>query len=54
MQTTIGELRASGYPDRTLKEELRANLLAKLGRDESLFPGVVGFDDSVLPALERG
>jgi magnesium chelatase subunit I len=52
--TTIGDLRASGYPDRTLKEELRANLLAKLGRGESLFPGVVGFDDSVLPALERG
>jgi magnesium chelatase subunit I len=52
--TTVGELRASGYPDRTLKEELRANLLAKLGRGESLFPGVVGFDDSVLPALERG
>src|SRR5436190_1955197 len=54
MQTTIGELRASGYPDRTLKEELRANLLAKLGRGESLFPGLVGFDDTVLPALERG
>jgi magnesium chelatase subunit I len=52
--TTIGELRASGYPDRTLKEELRANLLDKLARGESLFPGVVGFDDSVLPALERG
>src|SRR5438034_1728601 len=51
---TIGELRASGYADRTLKEELRDNLLAKLGRGESLFPGVVGFDDSVLPALERG
>jgi magnesium chelatase subunit I len=52
--TTIGELRASGYPDRTLKEELRDNLLAKLGKGESLFPGVVGFDESVLPALERG
>src|SRR5437763_14311618 len=54
MQTTIGELRASGYPDRTLKEELRGNLLEKLGRGESLFPGVVGFDESVLPALARG
>jgi magnesium chelatase subunit I len=52
--TTIGELRASRYPDRTLKEELRDNLLAKLGKGESLFPGVVGFDESVLPALERG
>ncbi len=52
--TTIGELRAAGYPDRTVKEELRANLLAKMGRGESLFPTIVGFDDSVLPALERG
>jgi magnesium chelatase subunit I len=52
--STIGELRGVGYPDRTVKEELRANLLAKMGRGESLFPTIVGFDDSVLPALERG
>lgn len=52
--TTIGELRASGYRDRSVKEELRANLLAKLGRGEELFPSIVGFRDSVLPALERG
>jgi magnesium chelatase subunit I len=51
---TIAELRASGFPDRSVKEELRDNLLARLGRGESLFPGVVGFDDSVLPSLERG
>jgi magnesium chelatase subunit I len=51
---TVGELRASGYPDRTVKEELRANLLERLGRPESLFPSIVGFDDSVLPAIERG
>ena len=51
---TIGELRSAGYPDRTVKEELRTNLLAKLGRGEPLFPAIVGFDDSVLPALERG
>jgi len=51
---TIGELRAAGYEDRTVKEELRANLLAKLGDGEALFPSIVGFDDSVLPALERG
>src|SRR5215510_2244060 len=51
---TIGELRAAGYPDRTVKEELRANLLERLGRDAPLFPQVVGFGDSVLPVLERG
>ena len=52
--TTIGELRAGGYPDLTVKEELRANLLAKLGRGEALFDTIVGFDDTVLPTLERG
>ena len=51
---TIGELREAGYPDRTVKEELRENLLARLGRGDPLFPSLVGFDESVLPALERG
>ena len=51
---TIGELRAAGYPDRSVKEELRDNLLDKLGRGEALFPTIVGFDESVLPGLERG
>ena len=51
---TIGELRAAGYQDRTVKDELRGNLLAKLERGEELFAGIVGFDDEVLPALERG
>jgi magnesium chelatase subunit I len=52
--STIGELRAAGYPDRTVKEELRANLLERLGSGVPLFPQVVGFEDSVLPVLERG
>jgi magnesium chelatase subunit I len=51
---TLGQLRASGYPDRTVKEELRDNLLERLRGREPLFPSIVGFDDSVLPALERG
>jgi magnesium chelatase subunit I len=51
---TIAELRSSGYPDRTVKEELRQNLLAKLAEGAATFPGIVGFDDSVVPALERG
>jgi magnesium chelatase subunit I len=52
--STIGELRAAGYPDRTVKDELRANLLWKLQNGDRLFPGIVGFDESVLPSLERG
>ncbi|HEX6207209.1 MAG TPA: sigma 54-interacting transcriptional regulator [Actinomycetota bacterium] len=51
---TIGALREIGYPDRGVKEELRDNLLARLRGGEELFPGVLGFSDSVLPALERG
>jgi magnesium chelatase subunit I len=51
---TLGQLRASGYPDRTVKEELRDNLLERLRGGEQLFPSIVGFDDSVLPGLERG
>ena len=51
---TIAELRATGFPDRSVKEELRANLLERLGSGAPLFPQVVGFGDSVLPVLERG
>ncbi len=52
--TTLGQLRASGHRDRPLKEELRENLLERLARGEQLFPSIVGYEDSVIPALERG
>jgi magnesium chelatase subunit I len=52
--STIGELRTTGYEPRTVKQELRENLLRKLEAGEELFPGVIGFEGSVLPALERG
>jgi magnesium chelatase subunit I len=51
--TTLGELRSSGYRSRTVKEELRANLLAKLAAGDELFPGVVGYGETVLPAVEN-
>ena len=50
---TVGELRASGYRPRTVKEELRANLLTRLGEAGPLFPGVIGFEESVVPAVEN-
>src|ERR1700754_3832823 len=50
---TVGELRASGHTYRTVKEELRENLLTKLRSGEPRFPGVVGYEDTVLPELER-
>jgi magnesium chelatase subunit I len=51
--TTRGALRASGHPDRTVKEELRGNLVARLRAGVALTSGVVGYDDTVLPELER-
>ncbi len=53
---TLGALRSSRYfdqlqPERTLKEELRSNLICKLQRGEMLFPGVMGFDDTVIPQI---
>jgi len=50
---TLGELRASGHEFRTVKEELRDNLLDRLRRGAPRFPGIVGFDDTVLPEVER-
>lgn len=50
---TLGELKASGYKTRTIKEELRANLIDKLRKKEKVFAGIIGFDDTVLPDIER-
>ncbi len=49
--TTLGELKASGYTSRPVKEEVRQNLILKLSRGEPLFPGVVGYEDSVIPQI---
>ncbi len=50
---TLGELKASGYQPRSVKDELRANLIEKIRRKETIFPGIYGFDDTVLPDVER-
>ena len=50
---TLGELRAAGWSSRTVKEELRANLLARLAADRPIVSGIVGYDESVLPAIEN-
>ena len=50
---TIGELRQSRYKVLPVREELRKNLMAKLRQGEPLFPGIVGFEDTVLPQLEN-
>ena len=51
--TTLAELRASGHTQKSVKAELRDNLLARLAAAEDRFPGIVGFDDTVLPQVER-
>ncbi|WP_370291057.1 magnesium chelatase [Nocardioides sp.] len=50
---TVGELRASGHEQRTLREELRTNLLARLAAGEDPWPGLHGLEDTVIPQLER-
>jgi len=50
---TLGELRASGHQLRTVKQELRHNLLERLRAGDDPFPGIIGFGQTVLPHLER-
>lgn len=51
--TTLGGLKKSNYKNLTVKEELRKNLLEKLAAGEDSFPGIIGYDDTVIPDLER-
>ncbi len=50
---TIGELRQSEYQVVSVKQEMRRNLARKIRAGEELFPGIVGFDESVIPQLEN-
>jgi magnesium chelatase subunit I len=51
--TNVGELKASGYRPRSVKEEMRANLIRKIAANEEIFPGIVGYEESVLPQIEN-
>src|SRR5260370_42455746 len=53
---TLGELRHSifakeGIAGRSVKDELRANLICKIQKKETLFPGIVGYEDTVIPQV---
>src|SRR4249920_4052978 len=50
---TLGELKKSGYVSKSIKQEIRENLLKKLQAKENSFPGIVGYEDSVIPDTER-
>ena len=51
--TTIRELRDSGYTSRSVKQELRDSLIARLRRGEGLFSGIVGYEQTVVPQIEN-
>ena len=48
---TLGDLRQSGYRSRPVKQEIRDNLVRKLQAGEALFPGIIGYDETVVPQL---
>lgn len=48
---TLGELRESGYSPESVKDEMRRNLIQKLKANDDLFPGIVGYDQTVVPQI---
>ncbi|MEJ2544100.1 MAG: hypothetical protein P8Y99_08530 [Calditrichaceae bacterium] len=50
---TLGELKKSGYTSRTIKEEMRTNLITHMQSGKPVFDGIIGFNDSVIPDLQR-
>lgn len=50
---TLGELKKSGYKSKSIKDELRENLISKLMSKETVFKGVHGYENTVIPELER-
>ena len=50
---TIGELRASGWESRTVKDEIRTNAIQRISNDQPLFEGVLGYEETVVPQMEH-
>lgn len=50
---TLGELKKSGYQPRPVKDEIRKNLICKLQKNESTFNGIIGYEETVIPDVER-
>ena len=48
---TLGDLKKSGYRRQGVRDEMRANLVRKLRDGEAIFPGIVGFEDTVIPQI---
>ena len=50
---TLGELTASGYQVRSVKDEMRENLVAALREGRDPFPGILGFEETVIPQIQN-
>ncbi|HES59424.1 MAG: hypothetical protein JW956_14690 [Calditrichaceae bacterium] len=50
---TLGELKKAGYVSRPIKDEMRANLIRRMQSGKAVFEGIIGFNDSVIPDLQR-
>src|ERR671927_1958707 len=50
---TLGELKRSGYKSKSIKEEIRDNLIIKIRKKENPFTGIMGYEDTVIPDTER-
>ncbi|MDG1262264.1 MAG: magnesium chelatase, partial [Flavobacteriales bacterium] len=51
--STLGELKSSSYVSRTVRDELRENLIYKLQNDLPVFEGIVGYEETVIPEIQR-
>ncbi len=51
--STLGDLRASGYASRSVRDEMRSNLIDRLGGGDPLFSGIYGYEDTVVPQLQN-
>lgn len=53
LATTLGELKKQGYRPKSIKDELRDNLIVRLQNKQTVFEGIYGFEDTVIPDMER-
>ena len=51
--TTLKELKKSGYKSLSVREEIRKNLIGKVRAKDELFPGIIGYDQTVIPQIEN-
>ncbi|HJM99011.1 MAG TPA: magnesium chelatase, partial [Acidimicrobiales bacterium] len=51
--STLGKLKKSGWVSRTVKQEIRENAVQRIREGSELFPGVLGYDQTVIPQLEN-